>query len=113
MLREHDKNREPISIHALREEGDVPGQHTGNSRTEFLSTPSARRATWSGRGRSFSSYISIHALREEGDKRIWTRRAESRKFLSTPSARRATSKTSSVSGPWIFLSTPSARRATR
>ena len=56
-----------ISIHALREEGDVPGQHTGNSRTEFLSTPSARRATWSGRGRSFSSYISIHALREEGD----------------------------------------------
>ena len=22
MLREHDKNREPISIHALREEGD-------------------------------------------------------------------------------------------
>ncbi len=22
MLRDHDKNREPISIHALREEGD-------------------------------------------------------------------------------------------
>ena len=86
-----------ISIHALREEGDVPGQHTGNSRTEFLSTPSARRATWSGRGRSFSSYISIHALREEGDKRIWSRRAESRKFLSTPSARRATTSPSPAS----------------
>ena len=23
MLRDHDKNREPISIHALREEGDI------------------------------------------------------------------------------------------
>ena len=35
--------------------------------TEFLSTPSARRATRSPSRRSSPSPISIHALREEGD----------------------------------------------
>ena len=56
-----------ISIHALREEGDV-GQHTeGGGRFLFLSTPSARRATvWILKGDA-SNDISIHALREEGD----------------------------------------------
>ena len=44
MLREHDKNREPISIHALREEGDAK--------------PTTASAVY---------LISIHALREEGD----------------------------------------------
>ena len=34
---------------------------------EFLSTPSARRATVSARLRQVSTTISIHALREEGD----------------------------------------------
>ena len=79
-----------ISIHALREEGDRPlGQRRSRS-WEFLSTPSARRAT-DGNGtttgtiklflstpsarRATAIYqslrqnqlISIHALREEGD----------------------------------------------
>ena len=36
---------EDISIHALREEGDVCGTITAISRDLFLSTPSARRAT--------------------------------------------------------------------
>ena len=56
-----------ISIHALREEGDV-GQHTeGGGRFLFLSTPSARRATvWILKGDA-SNDISIYALREEGD----------------------------------------------
>ena len=79
-----------ISIHALREEGDKPctlsrckakdfyprpprgGRrhwHIGHKRTlQFLSTPSARRATpaqWAG---GLSLHISIHALREEGDR---------------------------------------------
>ena len=35
---------------------------------EFLSTPSARRATWASPDRSGSPPISIHALREEGDR---------------------------------------------
>ena len=37
--------RKYISIHALREEGDVGGELTGNDLVGFLSTPSARRAT--------------------------------------------------------------------
>ena len=81
-----------ISIHALREEGDsfgngkqeVPeyfyprpprgGRREGGRMSclscEFLSTPSARRATrWSAAQRPRRS-ISIHALREEGDEVI-------------------------------------------
>ena len=56
-----------ISIHALREEGDPfkfcarPGQF------EFLSTPSARRATLPAVPQFRFRWISIHALREEGD----------------------------------------------
>ena len=33
----------------------------------FLSTPSARRATWASTSFRSQSLISIHALREEGD----------------------------------------------
>ena len=101
-----------ISIHALREEGDLCGPpapshsenfyprpprggrrhwHMGQSRTrQFLSTPSARRAT---------EGIAIDA-------------ASLTLFLSTPSARRATQR-GFFSRPRLgFLSTPSARRAT-
>ena len=78
-----------ISIHALREEGDVhPARSTGNisnfyprpprggrraacleprQGTPFLSTPSARRATADHQFISTDVDISIHALREEGD----------------------------------------------
>ena len=41
-------NATAISIHALREEGDCSGRARLSSGTEFLSTPSARRATPSG-----------------------------------------------------------------
>ena len=79
-----------ISIHALREEGDEDCKPTwttlenfyprpprggrqyyrtnGIADIEFLSTPSARRATsklWAGKK---PTRISIHALREEGDR---------------------------------------------
>ena len=57
-----------ISIHALREEGDLLWEHWKEFMGEFLSTPSARRATT--------------AWMEQNDTEI---------FLSTPSARRATS----------------------
>ena len=57
-----------ISIHALREEGDLPKYASLTPSFGFLSTPSARRATV---GNSVPVYrvqrISIHALREEGD----------------------------------------------
>ena len=86
-----------ISIHALREEGDqrqpcivakllyfYPRPPRGGRLQPdfaywllvgFLSTPSARRATWVSCTSSFFSSISIHALREEGDNAyvLWQR----------------------------------------
>ena len=59
-------NRE-ISIHALREEGDALKDRIINREQEFLSTPSARRATVDLRDSVHELLISIHALREEGD----------------------------------------------
>ena len=80
-----------ISIHALREEGDpqadrpvqgprhfYPRPPRGGRRVkpgasrqsrQFLSTPSARRATGFWDARVYFNGISIHALREEGDPR--------------------------------------------
>ena len=56
-----------ISIHALREEGDRGTSINAATKTLFLSTPSARRATKAARLTSRATRISIHALREEGD----------------------------------------------
>ena len=124
-----------ISIHALREEGDALQAHVSKAQCnfyprpprggrpghadnyirmfEFLSTPSARRATGGPDTTALTDEISIHALREEGDhsrpqhpapwqqhfyprpprggRRCgrWQRCLDYR-FLSTPSARRAT-----------------------
>ena len=59
-----------ISIHALREEGDIWLVCAFIAVVRFLSTPSARRATKAARLTSRATRISIHALREEGDKCI-------------------------------------------
>ena len=56
-----------ISIHALREEGDMASGITSGKKKVFLSTPSARRATFRDRQVNGFDVISIHALREEGD----------------------------------------------
>ena len=56
-----------ISIHALREEGDTSSIRCRERNKEFLSTPSARRATFSKPAATAKKGISIHALREEGD----------------------------------------------
>ena len=78
-----------ISIHALREEGDVRGllvsiamryfyprpprggrrmvRLSRQQKPQFLSTPSARRATRFSYDLDELRIISIHALREEGD----------------------------------------------
>ena len=56
-----------ISIHALREEGDISSSVDAHNSAEFLSTPSARRATRPVRENDRDREISIHALREEGD----------------------------------------------
>ena len=80
-----------ISIHALREEGDIRSNPPKSMNAKFLSTPSARRATFYKDGEVSAEWeISIHALREEGDRWHRRRTAMSDVFLSTPSARRAT-----------------------
>ena len=56
-----------ISIHALREEGDSKDTFGMTIIGEFLSTPSARRATERLVWMAHFQLISIHALREEGD----------------------------------------------
>ena len=146
-----------ISIHALREEGDAgregrrgrPGNfyprpprggrlqlpHGCQPGLEFLSTPSARRATRQAFQVQKYYEISIHALREEGDLGRGSSKQsmanfyprpprggrqffpvlpeQSIGFLSTPSARRATLCGRIRNQKDIrFLSTPSARRAT-
>ena len=79
----------------------------------FLSTPSARRATISAQAGSYTFEISIHALREEGD---FTSALPSpqKAGISIHALReegdRFTVRPVKVSG--VFLSTPSARRAT-
>ena len=61
-----------ISIHALREEGDGLGFPVQVRSGVFLSTPSARRATYLSQESRDAGEISIHSLREEDDQ---TRRA--------------------------------------
>ena len=103
---------------------------------EFLSTPSARRATAVMLlSKKSLLRISIHALREEGDAPTRPIQKTPVGFLSTPSARRATDildlievqshisihalreegDVDNVERLYlgkVFLSTPSARRAT-
>ena len=79
-----------ISIHALREEGDLVVDDQLAVIHQFLSTPSARRATQGAR--------ETHLHQDQ--------------FLSTPSARRATKEQVIGDVSFEFLSTPSARRAT-
>ena len=60
-----DKNY--ISIHALRVEGDRRVVIKAHGLPPFLSTPSGWRATPQHIKRSLAGMISIHALRVEGD----------------------------------------------
>ena len=106
------RTNQSISIHALREEGDFSALRLARHAGQFLSTPSARRAT-----------LVVGHLVHGGV------------FLSTPSARRATCcslRSASADADFYprpprggrpggqhgrantqtFLSTPSARRAT-
>ena len=79
-----DKVDKAISIHALREEDDHPLSVFLFSRVEFLSTPSVRRATWAITPCQQSDRISIHALREEGDENLDYSPECSRNFYPRP-----------------------------
>ena len=102
-----------ISIHALREEGDLPGCGAGHVDVDFYPRPPRGGRRVFHRPARAARPISIHALREEGDCLCHAPCEGAHLFLSTPSARRATyffSKPIDIYA--LFLSTPSARRAT-
>ena len=84
----------------------------GSAYTQFLSTPSARRATSCAGHQIAETRISIHALREEGDGRsLWYYWIAKNFYPRPPRGGRRVA--SSPSGKqFLFLSTPSARRAT-
>ena len=123
-----------ISIHALREEGDFSEKVKEFFGFQFLSTPSARRATRGPAVLCSRRHISIHALREEGDeinvhvdsyggisihalreegdvidsciiKRCWN-------FYPRPPRGGRPNGFPVDNNAFLFLSTPSARRAT-
>ena len=56
-----------ISIHALREEGDATSRHHGTTATDFYPRPPRGGRHVDKFIASFGTMISIHALREEGD----------------------------------------------
>ena len=124
-----------ISIHALREEGDLWAICSRSARVPFLSTPSARRATYLLKVIKYNLDNFYPRPPRGGRPRPPSFVSRSRIFLSTPSARRATRDSflhclhhldfyprpprggrrgarREVWRQYIFLSTPSARRAT-
>ena len=124
-----------ISIHALREEGDVKPPVCSTAAFYFNPRPPrggrrARQAPASDRRKisihalreegdlsivqlpTPSVMISIHALREEGDCCCICMANSCCIFQSTPSARRATQASNGGRCCIRFQSTPSARRAT-
>ena len=102
----------PISIHALREEGDRFSIRLVFWQQKFLSTPSARRATHPARRLHPRRNISIHALREEGDPCGWTSTPAHSYFYPRPPRGGRLILHVNTSSEVQFLSTPSARRAT-
>ena len=104
---------EAISIHALREEGDKCISVPKMSFYEFLSTPSARRATNGDGVVAVQDFlISIHALREEGDERRENPQRTRQDFYPRPPRGGRPEITPEEITTSVFLSTPSARRAT-
>ena len=80
-----------ISIHALREEGDLFRNGCFQNHPLYFYPRPPRGGRHFRRMMMLRDHeISIHALREEGDTSRLTFFLQASKFLSTPSARRAT-----------------------
>ena len=79
-----------ISIHALREEGDLAAFNAGALHFNFYPRPPRGGRLQQEDGQTAEIIISIHALREEGDLQTEVDKLTAELFLSTPSARRAT-----------------------
>ena len=102
----------PISIPALREEGDVIWFAAIIGRRIFLSPPSARRATGRHDHQGDRMEISIPALREEGDSVVSERLTPVSYFYPRPPRGGRLTANCSTLLTSSFLSPPSARRAT-
>ena len=79
-----------ISIHALREEGDITYLPSTLSQPNFYPRPPRGGRLLATISKAPATPISIHALREEGDPLSVVSLTAILVFLSTPSARRAT-----------------------
>ena len=125
-----------ISIHALREEGDLQTNIMDGVKKDFYPRPPRGGRRWDERKRNCQQTISIHALREEGDSVSCTLSVAASDFYPRPPrGGRLARRHPTVNVPNIsihalreegdampehiarlidlFLSTPSARRATR
>ena len=92
-----------ISIHALREEGDDDFQIAVVVGNGFLSTPSARRATYSCSA-PLSTIFDFYPRPPRGGRHPQVdARTATELFLSTPSARRATAKTEKNISAFVSL----------
>ena len=81
-----------ISIHALREEGDAQTKLDIAKQAQFLSTPSARRATKGAQLLRARRLYFYPRPPRGGRRKVRVQRVRVDRFLSTPSARRATGK---------------------
>ena len=113
LARTTNDQRVPISIHALREEGDLNFCPECGRQLKFLSTPSARRATNGDVTIKIAGGDFYPRPPRGGRRTMFLPVSTPSVFLSTPSARRATcAALRYFTKPTLFLSTPSARRAT-
>ena len=96
-----------ISIHALREEGDIWQSSEDRLILYFYPRPPRGGRRVAVPGTFDSAPISIHALREEGDLYSASCSFSRLVFLSTPSARRATVEINEeVAEEWHFYPRP-------
>ena len=86
----HEGAGAQISIHALREEGDLYAPRTKLQHLYFYPRPPRGGRPHNAGDGAVHVLISIHALREEGDDVRAGLFCSYGRFLSTPSARRAT-----------------------
>ena len=83
-------HRTEISIHALREEGDLDQEPHHRILLAISIHALREEGDFTFGGGDVTLCISIHALREEGDTIVQQQGGWGKLFLSTPSVRRAT-----------------------
>ena len=75
---------EKISIHALREEGDVRRAHGADRQKISIHALREEGDPWLSIASNCGKFISIHALREEGDRRVVGQLGQWRNFYPRP-----------------------------